>query len=38
MEVSVLLTGHWVTIQKFLSVIKKYLKIAMEIGDRSGRG
>ena len=35
MEISVLLTCHCVTIEKRL---EKHLKIALEIGDRSGEG
>ena len=38
MEVSVMLTSHWVTIEKPLSIMKKGLKIAIEIGDRGGEG
>ena len=32
------LTTHWVTIKKPLSIMKKRLKIAQEIGDRSREG
>ena len=38
MEISVLLTDHWVTSEKPLSIMKNYLKIAIEIGDRAGEG
>ena len=33
MEISALLTSHWVAIEKPLSIMKKDLKIAIEIGD-----
>ena len=33
MEILVIITSHWVTIEK---TIQKYLKIAVEIGDRAG--
>ena len=36
MEVSGVLTSHWVTIENSLSIIKKHVKIAKEIGDRGG--
>ena len=32
------LTFHWVTSEKPLSIIEKHLKIAIEIGDRAGEG
>ena len=35
-EISVMLTSHSVTTEKPLSIIKKHLKIAEEIGDRAG--
>ena len=39
MEVSVLLTRHWVTIKNPLCTMhEKHLKIAIEIGDRGGEG
>ena len=38
MEISVMLTNHWVTMEKPLSTHEKHLKIAIEIGDRSGEG
>ena len=38
MEILVVVTDHWVTIKKPLSIIEKGLKIAQEIGDRSGEG
>ena len=38
MEISVMLTSHWVTIKKPSSIMKKHLKIAKEIGDRAGEG
>ncbi|XP_044168991.1 tetratricopeptide repeat protein 28-like [Acropora millepora] len=38
MEILVMLTGHWVTSEKPLSIIEKLLKIAIEIGDRAGEG
>ena len=38
MEISVMLKGHWVPIKRPLSIIKKHLKIAKEIGDRAGEG
>ena len=36
MEISVVLTNHWVTIK--IKYQEKRLKIAQEIGDRSGEG
>ena len=38
MEISVMLTTHWVTSEKPLSIMKSILKIAIEIGDRAGEG
>ena len=38
MEISVMLSTHWVTSEKPLSIMKKHLKIAIEIGDRAGEG
>ena len=38
MEISVLLTSHWVTIEKAIEYHEKHLKIAKEIGDRAGEG
>ena len=38
MEILVMLISHWVTIKKPLSIMKKDLKIAKEIGDRAGEG
>ena len=38
MEISVILTSHWVTIEKPLSIMKNVWKIAEEIGDRAGEG
>ena len=35
-EISVILTSHWVNIEKPSSIKKKNLKIAIEIGDRAG--
>ena len=35
-EISVMLTSHWVIIEKAVSIIKKLLKIA--VGDRTGGG
>ena len=37
-KISVMLTSHWVTIKKQLSIIRKQLKIATGIGDRAGEG
>ena len=33
-----MLTSHWVTIEKPLSIMQKDLKIEIEIGDRAGEG
>ena len=38
MEILVLLTTHWLTSQIALEYHEKGLKIAQEIGDRSGEG
>ena len=38
MEISVMLTTHWVAIGKVLSNHEKYLNIAIEIGDIAGEG
>ena len=38
MEISVLLTTHWVTSEKPLNIMKKGLQIAKEIGDRAEEG
>ena len=38
MEISVILMCQWVTTKRPLSVIKKHLKIAVEIGDWAGEG
>ena len=38
MEILVVLTNHWVNIRKAIEYHKKRLKIAQEIGDRSGEG
>ena len=38
MEISVMLTRHWVTIKKAIRYHEKDLKIAKEIGDRAGEG
>ena len=33
-----MLTSHWVIIENAVRIIKKLLKIAVEIGDRGGEG
>ena len=38
MEISVIVTSHWVTIENPLSTMRNDLKIAKEIGDRGGEG
>ena len=38
MEISVMPSSHLVIIKKPLSIIKKLLKIAIEIGDRAVEG
>ena len=38
MEVSVIVTSHWVTIENPLSTMRNILQIAKEIGDRGGEG
>ena len=38
MEISVMLTSHWVTFRKAIEYQEKHLKIAIEIGDRAGEG
>ena len=38
MEISVMLTSHWVTSEKPLNTIRKYLEKAIEVSDRVGEG
>ena len=38
MEISEMLTGHWVTIENAIEYHEKDFKIAIEIGDRGGEG
>jgi len=38
MEISVILTSHWLTIQNSIEYHEKRLKIAIEIGDPAGEG
>jgi len=37
MEISIILTSHWVT-QQSIEYHERHLKIAIEIGDRDGEG
>ena len=37
MEISLILTSHWLTSEKPLSIIKGY-EIAIEIGDQAAEG
>ncbi|XP_044170126.1 tetratricopeptide repeat protein 28-like, partial [Acropora millepora] len=38
MQISVMLSSHWVTSEKLLSIIEKHLEIAIEVGNRVGEG
>ena len=38
MEISEMLTSHWVTIEKTIEYHEKDLQIAIEVGDRGGEG